>query len=466
MPRSRRKRTALASGVDGAALTPSAVTSTQSTERQYTSARISPSVIYDGRVENPDEVLKQFGSWEGLSFYARMLRQFPFLVGICMQWIAGINAIDRTIKAGEPGNKVSEDMARDARALYARVDGKEILNQHLLWGRFYGFSAVEKVWTKDAATGLLAPTKLFDLDPWLFKFGPNGEPYVLTAKDPQKGELADDPRKFMFFRWGSKHTSYGKGDLKFAYMPTWYIQQVLRFGVQAIERFGRPIPWLKYWRGMDPSEVETQKASLAAQFKNFVVTPTDEAKTTLEFPAMNITANGMAGKPELDFCRFMEGWCYIALISTQQTQDKTGGSRALESTRREIQMDQTPPGSQALDSVWTSQWLDEIGEVNWPNQPRSLWPRFDSDVDSSDYIDGSTVLALTGVITQLARNEIPQKVALETLVRGGYPRLKAIEMVEATVKERDSLASPAPPPMAAPPQTEDETGDEAEETAA
>lgn len=467
MPRSRRKRFAALAASGEALPVPATVTPLMS-ERQWNVSTVQPTAVQDGRVENPDEVLKQFGGWEGLSFYARMLRQFPFLVGICMQSIAATNSIDRAIKPGVPGNKTSEQMAMDGRRLYERIAGRETINEHFLWGKYYGFTPVEKVWTKDSHTGLLAPTKLFDLDPWNVKFGPNNETYVLTGKQPYKGELVTEPRKFMFFRWGSRQTGYGRGMLRFAYMPTWYIQQVLRIGVQAIERFGRPIPWVRYWRNLDPAEKSALQSSLASQFKYYVMTPSDDPKTDLQFPAINITANGMAGKAEQDFCRYMEGWCYIALNLTQQTQDKTGGSRALESTRREIQMDQTPPASQALDRVWTEQWLDEIGEVNWPSQPRELWPRFSSDMDDSDYVDGATLAEAGRILGSLARQEMTSKVAEELLVRGGFARHKAKEMVESTIEERGTLKAPVtPPPFGAEKEeTPEEESDEENDTEA
>jgi hypothetical protein len=460
MPRSRRRRAALAAG-GGGVPAPSVTIPAALTQQEFTVGRFQSSIIVSDRVENPDEVIKQFGGWEGLSFYARMLRQFPFLVGICMQWIASINSIDRAIKAGEPGDEESERLAKDARYLYSRVDRKEVINEHLLWGKFYGFSPVEKVWEKDPATGLLAPTKLFDLKPWQIKFKTDGTPCVLTAKEPMNGEPVTEPRRLMFFRWGSLHSGYGEGTLKYAYMPTWYIQQVLRFGVQAIERFGRPIPWVRYWRNLEPSEKSALQTSLAAQFKYYVMTPSDDPKTDLQFPAINITANGMAGKAEQDFCRYMEGWCYIALNLTQQTQDKSGGSRALESTRREIAMDQTPPGSQALDNVWNRHWLDEIGEVNWPSVPRSKWPRFDSDVDGADYIDGSALAAIADISAKLVAKQMTETWAIEELVRAGFPRMKAIEMVKSAIKERDTLKPvlPAANPFA-PTETDEKEEDE------
>jgi hypothetical protein len=470
MPRSRRRR--MAAAVQGGAL-PAVSAPTVNTERGYTALNMGQSAygaIWNNRVENPDEVLKQLGSWEGLAFYARMLRQFPFLVGICMQWISQINAIDRAITAGDPENDTSLRMAEDARRLYARINGKEIINQHLLWGRFYGFSAVEKVWELDAQTGLLAPLKLYDIDPWNFRFGPNEEVYVLDAKNPTEGTLVTDPRRFMFFRWGSNFTGYGKGDLRYVYLPTWYIQQVLRFGLQAIERFGRPIPHVSYPGTFSKPEVDELEARLVAQFKNYLLTQGTDATVRVEFPAQNILANGAAGKSEVEFVRFMEGWCYIALNLTQQTQDKTSGSRALESVRQDISGDLTPPGSQALDTVWTRYWLDEIGEVNWPNQPRNLWPRFNSDTSevANAGLNGAQATAVINIGTMLATNGITPGYAEEALAAIGIPRHKATAMVQSTVKDRESLtpaipntvpAAPAPDPFEGSEENEDDESD-------
>lgn len=430
--RRRRMEAALR---ETASLTPAAVTAPAMTERRATLGLLESATVSDGRIENPDAVLKSFGSWEGLAFYARMARQYPFLVGICMQWISRINAIDRAVKPGDANDPTSVEMARDVRKLYARIRGKEILNQKFLWGRYYGIAPAEQVWSKDDRTGLLAPLDIYDLPPWAFKFGPDGEVYLLTAKSPTKGELqADADRKFLFFRWGSLYTPYGEGDFRYAYLPTWYIQQVLRFGLQAIERYGRPIPWYRYWRNRPTEEVTAIKASLKAQFGFYAATPQEAQQESLEFPALSVVANGTAGRAEIEFVRFMEGWCYVALLGTQQTQDKVGGSRALEDTRREISNDQTPPGSQALDALWTK-WADQIGEVNWPNQPRELWPVFESDDDSDN--TNINLSAVTDLGRALVAKYLPAAWVEHELVLAGASEQRAHEMVNSITTATD-----------------------------
>ena len=450
--RGRRKAT-FAAALGSTALAPVAAPVAAPDARRFHVGMISPSVVRDGRVENPDEVIKQFGSWEGLAFYARMLRQFPFLYGICAKSVAAVTAIDRDIKPGDPNNELSVQMAADARRLWSRVRGKETILQHLLWGKYYGFSAVEKVWSKDAHTQLLAPLDLYDLPQWLFKFGPNGETFVLSAKDQSQGEFVPDAdARFLFFRWGSRYTPYGSGVLQYAYLPTWYIQQVLRFGLQAIERFGRPIPWVRYWRGIDPDDKNDIEKSLAAQFKNYVMTPQDTNLTELEFPAQSVTAAGAAGRAEIEFIRFMQGWAVNAMnLAPMAQQDRSGGAYAAEQVRENIAQDQTPPASQALDATLTEGWLDPVSEQNWRTQPRALWPYFDSDTSEVAQmgLNGAQVSAVVVIGEKLSTNTITATYAEEALAATGIPRVRAAKMVASMVAERDTLAKPVVP-VAAP----------------
>jgi len=332
---------------------------------------------WDGRLEPPDEVIQTFGGYDGLGFYDKVLRQFPNVYSACPQRIDRVP--ERRIVAGDSGDEKSVALAKLCDKLYQALEGREIIQRKLLWGMFYGFAAVEKVWDRDETTGLFAPIRLFDQPHRNIRFDEDGNAFFLSRFDRMQGDQIK-PGSFMFFRWGSHWTPYGDGELKYVYVLTWMIQQIMDFGLQAIEEMGRPVPVYHIPRNMAKDERAAFERAVQAQHKFYVTVPTDEMSVRVEFPAMNVTAGGGAGRAEFDTIRYLDGWIQRALLGTQQTQDRTGGSRALEEVRERQVDDKTRQASDTLDDVWNRQWLwSDVCAFNFPDVPRELWPRFDSE---------------------------------------------------------------------------------------
>lgn len=332
---------------------------------------------WNGTLDPPDEVIKKFGGWEGLGLYDRILRQFPNVYSACQQRIDRVP--ERRIVPGDPSNPRSVEVAKICNDLYQGLEGREIIQRRLLWGMFYGFAAVEKTWAFDDYTGLFAPIKLYDQPARNIRFDEQGNPFFMTAFNRTPGEplrRAD----WMFFRWGSHWTPYGDGELKYVYVLTWMIQQMMDFGLQALEELGRPIPVYHVPQLMDKDARAALEASVAAQHKFYVMVPTDATEVKVEFPGINVTAGGAAGRSEGEWIRYFDGWIQRALLGTQQTQDRSGGSRALEEVRTQIVDDKTRQASDTLDDVWNRQWLwPDVIAFNFADLDRMAWPRFDSE---------------------------------------------------------------------------------------
>lgn len=346
-------------------------------KRHYTPTKSDYLSSFGGMIENPDEVISTMGvTWEGLAFYERMLRQFSTLYAACQQRIDRVP--ERRIVAGDPSSETSTAMARDAQRLWQLLPNREIIQRKLLMGMFMGFAPVEKVYGRDATTGLLGPISLYDQPARNFKFDEEGNAYFLGRLSLAQGELVK-PHQMMFFRWGSSWTPYGDGELKYVYVATWMIQTIMDFGLQALEELGRPIPMYRVPSTMGSDERGELEQSVASRHKYYVIVPSSGPEVTVEFPGLNVAAGGAAGRAEFEAIRYLDGWIQRAILGTQQTQDRAGGSRALEEVRTSIVDDKTRQASDTLDICLTSQWLSDFGALNWPDQPRELWPRFDSE---------------------------------------------------------------------------------------
>lgn len=403
---------------------------------------VMPQAVWNGRLAHPDPVLRQFGGPYGIAFYRLMMQENLGLSADCSQYEDRTNAIDRVIRPGDPDSDMSIEMAKAATKIFSRIPSSNIVNLWLLRARWYGLASIGKAgWKKDPETGLLAPFDVYNIDPWRWRFGPNFEPYLLTARRPWDGEPI--PLRSVFFaRWGSNFHPYGESDLRDVYLSAWYMQRVTEFLLHSIEVLGRPIPWIEVADTLEGEEFDGFEKGIASQYKYYVITRTPGATTGTTFPNSSVLANGSAGKSELEFVRYHAGLVSRKILGTQQTQDKVGGSRALETTRMEIAHDKTPPASQLIDQAWTEGWLNDIGLINWPNQPRQFWPVMDSGASdlNAEPLTGSQMVALGNLAEQLRLKQVTKTWAVTMLVRAKFKRTEAEAMVASMLDPKSGLS--------------------------
>lgn len=409
------------------------------TQRVYGQSKRNPLSIYNGQLLNPDLVVRQFGQHEGLGIYDRVLRTYSFLSGICDQRIDRANAIQRTIVPGDPNSQISLDMAQDARRVWDRVRGKETILKRLLRGMFTGIAPVEKVWGVDPVTGLAAPMFLYDCPPEAIKFGPNGEEFFLTQFNPLFGERIE-PNRFMYFRWGSLFTDYGEGELRNIYPDLYDIQVVTENGIDALGEFSKPTMLVIYPSDYRKEDRNGLKQQCEDQFEKYFMLPAKVNEVTANLLGAEIMTSGGAGRAEFEFVRMKVGHIYIAILGTQQTQDKTSGSRGLEETRNEITDNKTPAASDALDECLTTGWLDDLSAANWANQPVELWPLFKSDTsDISQGITGVQAERALETLLRFSAKQITATAAEELLAALGLPRGRVNRMIASTKDEIEQL---------------------------
>jgi hypothetical protein len=404
---------------------------------------VAPGSSRNGRLENRDPVLAQHGGWGGICLYDRMERQNGYYAGAVNLFADRVCAIDRTWKAGDESEGKSREMRDKQFTLYKKLPGLHILNKKMVKGRFFGFAATGKAdWRVDEETGIYAPHDVYDIPQRYLSFGPQGEVYRVAWNRPL-GELIEDQRSIFFYRWGSRFTPYGEGDAQLCYLPNWYMQTTREFGMGSLEILGRAIPWAEVPLELVGDEYEKFELGLSKQYKYYVITRSTTNRTVISFPSSPIIAAGAAGKSELEFMRWYLGEIYVCVLGVQMTQDSSGGSRALESTRLEVISDKTPPASQALDQAWTSGYSDHIWEINEPNVPRAWYPLCESDASSSaTALSGAQITAIVDIGAALVRQEMTATYAEKAIQGAGLPETWAKEMVKSMVEERDQLAKP------------------------
>lgn len=403
---------------------------------------VMPYAVYNGRLVNPDTVLRERAGWRRTSFYQLMMQQDLGLYADCSQWEDRVNANELLIRAGEPGDSVSDLIAKEMKSYVRRLPNVHIVNTWIVRCRWYGVTSIGKAgWIKDAETGLLLPFDVYNIDPWLWEFGPNFEPYLI-AQNSWQGVRTDAQgrpwEESVFFpRWGSNFTGYGQSDLLNLYLSCWTKQELWEMLLHSLRIGATPIPWIEVgstYEGKDEKEFNDFETGIRNQYKFYVITRTPNAATSTSFPNMTAIANGGAGRSELEVMRYLDGLIQRGIHGTQQTQDKTGGSRALEDSRMGVAYDKTPPGLKLRDQSWNMGIFEHIGRVNYPNQPRELWPIMDSEAaDDSQSLTGPQIVALQSVASDLRLGQISPEWATEELVLVGFRPKKAESMVASMV---------------------------------
>jgi len=401
-----------------------------------------PSSVLFGRLQNPEANLAKFGGPDGLVLYAKMQQQNAYLAGLVERRINNVMVIERQIVPGDPNNKTSEQMARDMRLWWDRLPQSDAFCHDLLAGFFSGIAPGELAWPADGArdpvSDLLAPVSLNAIPPEAMIYGPEGEEYFRTDFAPMG--IPTEPGRIVTFRWGSTWTPYGKGEGSKCYMPFWYIQTCLEFGIQAVEEFGRPVPVGYYPSTWNQAKIDDFEASLAADFEIYISVPWDEPKSEVKLLSENIATQGGAGRAEFAFIAAMERWLETYLIGTPQSSGASGARAGVEALQG-ITDNKTPAMSDTLDETLTLGVADQISLRNWPRQPRALWPRFQSDTTqiSDDRLNGVQAEMADKQIMRLIARQTPLDVALEIIAGVGIPRSKAELMVKAALRDRDSL---------------------------
>ncbi len=410
---------------------------------------VMPYAVYNGRLQHPDPIIRQFGGWRGPAIYRLMQQENLALSSDCSQWEDRVNKAEQRIRPGLKDDDMSEQMARDAKSCFRQLLNANVINLWILRCRWYGFTAIGVAgWEKRG--GIYAPFDLYNVDPWQFKRGPNYEAYLLTQYEMQ-GHLVD-PGDFFFPQWGSLYTAYGESDLRDVYLECWFRQNYRELMAVSVEVSGRYAPVVMVPDSMDGDEFKDFEKKLAKEYKHYVLFKSSSVNKP-EFMNANqaIMANSAAGGSEERSLRYIDGLVSRKILGTQQTQDKTGGSRALEDTRMTIAQDKTPPVLQFVNQQWTSGYLDRISEANWPNKDRNLWPVMES-INAPQPLLPATMVAVANLANQLRMKEISPRYAVIMLIRSGsFDVDEAEDMVESIVNRKTgevskmlSTAAPAP----------------------
>jgi hypothetical protein len=361
----------------------------------YTQVRQNPLQAVYGRIINTDPTLAKFAGGESFDFYYRIRRQISAIGGIVGQLVDGALKRRPIIVAGDQSDEESVNVANDIRRIWDDIPGKSVaLRKAVDTLVTCGFAPLEMVWGRDAQTQIVAPVGeirkdgsrgpgLIDRPARNFIFDTDQNPRFLSVIDPFMGEPIE-PMKFIFLRAGSLNSPYGESEFTELHSSAWLYMQIQQFGLDAVEKYGRPIPHVLIPRTMDAADVAALDTFYTEKFGTYTRALYDGTEVKVEYPSMSLASAGAAGRSEIEWMRFIHTQMYIRLLRTPQTQDKTGGSRALESTRQSITDLATLTYSDILCEGLQEGWMRPVMEINYPDLDPKLRPRIVPDYSAAE----------------------------------------------------------------------------------
>jgi hypothetical protein len=323
------------------------VKSPNRTKEVYTQSKQNPLTAYFGRLNNPDPTLAKFGGGQGFELFYNLRRQITELGGIVGQLVDDVLKRRPRIVPGDGSNKDSVAVADQVRRLWDDIPRKAVVLRKTVDTLITcGFAPMELVWSRDPSSRIVAPLGmrrpdgsrgpgLIDRPAQNFILDIDQQWRFLSTLDPFNGE-AIEPLKFIFLVAGSSNTEHGESAFTDLYSAAWFYQQIRQMMLDAVEKYGRPVPHVLIPRTMRPEDIAREDQFYTEKFGCYTRDFHDGDKVIVDYPTMPLAAAGAAGKSEIEVLKFLQSTMYIHLLRTPQTQDATGGSRALETTRNAI----------------------------------------------------------------------------------------------------------------------------------
>jgi len=405
-----------------------------------------PYAVYNGRLRHPDPVVQQFGGPKGPAIYRMMQQENLALSGACSQYEDRVNKAEQRVRPGIKGDAESEEMARLAAGAFDQLPNPNIITLWLIRAKWYGFMPIGVAgWEK--RNGVLAPFDLHNVDPWHFRFGPNFEPYLITQTDYYGKPVPEGA--FFFARWGSLFTAYGESDLRDVYLECWFRQNLRDLMLMSIEQGARMMPVYLLPDGMSEDEFNLFERKIAEKFKQYILIKSSTvSKPEIINSNQAIIANKAAGGSELEAIRYIDGLVDAKVLGTQQTKDKTSGSRAQEEVRLEIANDKIFPALEFVNKAWTAGYLDRISMANWPTRDRAKWPVMKS-VYAPQNMTPQAAAAVLAIANQVRLKQITKLFAVHMLIRlGHFDADEADEMLDSMLDPKAGLSTDPAAPVA------------------
>jgi len=314
-----------------------------------------------------DETLLHNGGGKGIALYREVLKDGR-AYSVLQKRKRGLVMRDFVVEPASEARidkKAAQICERQLKALDLNATVLGLLDATLM-----GFAVGEVVWARDG--GEIVAQKIPTHDQRRFKFGPEGEPRLLTWENMAWGEELP-PRKFgvhRFERLSSDPYGWGLGRILF-----WHVlfkREGVAFWLKALERFATPLPVAKYPIGSLPNQQQQLlDAIIGALVEGALVVP---AGTEVDFATAAVSGT----LTHEAWCRYWdEQTAETVLGETLSTNIGSSGSKAAAETHKSVSDELIDGDAELLGKTLQESLLSWITLYNVPDaQPPVLkWPR-------------------------------------------------------------------------------------------
>jgi hypothetical protein len=273
-----------------------------------------------------------------------------------------------------------------------------------------GFQPMENVYdehTRGAAKGWIGVVAMIDRPLDWFGFDYKNRPRFKASKYQHKPEVVDD-YKVSFLRRGTLHSRYGRGYGRDAYPAVFAIDAHMKAIQRDAERFGYmpvvvkyPADWPEFGR-----EYSRLKASIARQWKNFVLVPEDTGgRVQYEWPSAEAAFAGAnaTGAIRMRVVEKYEAWLSMLIQGSQYSAgNQAEGSYARDQVASSDRLWKAPSDTRCLEAWLNRHFVKPMMLVNQPALDPSLWPRA-----TMDAAFGEDLKLLMEIFDQAAKLKIP-----------------------------------------------------------
>jgi len=241
------------------------------------------------------------------------------------------------------------------------------ITEKAMYSIFYGYGVGEYIWNTEGNRWGLEDIKMRDRK--RFRFGKGGELYLLTRDNPT-GELMP-PEKFWIMTTGATHDDapYGLGLAHYAYWPTFFKRNGLKFWLKFLEKFGTPSVIAKAPKAITDSKAETAKvlqALRSIQQDSAVLIPDGIVVELLQ-----ATGTGTVDHESLK--RSMDKAIAKIILSQTMTSDGEGGQYKGEMLK-EVRDEVIAADADLISESLNRGIIKTLTEVNFPNaNPPKIW---------------------------------------------------------------------------------------------
>ena len=325
-----------------------------------------------------DRILQMAGGWKG---YDEILRDDQVAATFAQRRLAVV----RKPWLVEPGGTSRNDK-RAAQLVQDTLEtlGWDNVTDHMLYGRFFGFSVAEILWSVAKDGIRIQDIKVRDRA--RFAFAPDGALRMMTMSAPNGEALPE--RKFWVAAVGASHADepYGRGLANALYWPVWFKRHGAKFWAIYLEKFGAPTPIGRFPAGTVAEErTRLLEAIQSIQTEAGIVLPEG---ITIEL--LEATRSGQAG-----YEAWMGYWDHaIAKIVLGQTMTTDNGSSLSQArVHMEVREDLVSADADLICQSANASWVRWLVDYNIPGAayPR-LWRDNEVQEDQKTRADRDKIL--------------------------------------------------------------------------